>query len=88
MRVWIMKQLERSKKKIILYNQSISDPKILDYLIQRSKEGLIVEICQAYRDTEISSGSLYSGMNIKYHTSTKPYLHAKVFLIDDERTIL
>jgi phosphatidylserine/phosphatidylglycerophosphate/cardiolipin synthase-like enzyme len=82
MRPYLQRHLREAQKSIIVYNQSITDDDILDTLIKRSKDGVRVELCQSNR-SPIQTGHL-----LPIRIVEKPYLHAKIFLIDDERVIL
>ncbi len=88
-RPWLTAHIQNAKKNIIVYNQSITDNIILKQLQEKADEWVTIELCQAYRDDvyrDAFSGMLLKNIDIKY--SKKPYLHAKVFLLDGERVIL
>ena len=87
-RPWIYQRLDNAQKTIILYNQTISDESILTLLKKKSREGVAVEICQADRETLWSGSADIQEFWFPALTSKKPYLHAKVFLIDGEYVIL
>ena len=88
-RPWIYSRIESAKNTIILYNQTISDQGILDLLSKKIRDWVTVEICQAHRGDESSEASIsVSYLWLIAYTSKKPYLHAKVFLIDGEDVIL
>jgi phosphatidylserine/phosphatidylglycerophosphate/cardiolipin synthase-like enzyme len=46
-----------------------------------------VEVCQAYRDQTVSNTTRLVPPILSY-SSKKPYLHAKIFLIDGKRIII
>ena len=83
LRDFLNKQIFSAKNEIIAYNQSISDPEILKILSEKQKNHVHVELCQS---TKSSTGSDY--FEIPLFTSDKPYLHAKIFLLDGKDIIL
>lgn len=89
MRSWISDELEKSKKNLYIYNQTISDTEILAILEKKSHSGVDVRICQAdqweSREQQWKSLVKYS---FKSAWLKKPYLHAKLILRDDEEIIL
>ncbi len=85
-RTWIYDELKKAKHKIILYNQTVSDDSLISELSRLSSQGIDIEVCQANRDVTWESEAFHS--NIQLYSSKKPYLHAKVFLIDDDTVIL
>lgn len=89
MRSLLISVIQDAKKEIILYNQSITDEKILSLLKEKADTWVIVRLCQAEHDDEgLQTGAVIFPKNIESQTSAKPYLHAKVFLIDNERVLL
>lgn len=89
MREWIIWKLQNTEKEIILYNQTISDTSLLAYLKKRSDEWVEVELCQSYKVDESSTGIIQNTLTgLSSYTSSKPYLHAKIFLLDGERVIV
>ncbi len=88
-RPWLISHIQKAKNDIIVYNQSITDQEILTLLKEKADRWIIVKLCQAdHEDEESKTGELIFPKNIEIKTSKKPYLHAKVFLIDGAKVIL
>lgn len=77
LRAFLSKEIEDAETEILLYNQSISDNEILNHLSQKSKSWVQIELCQS-----VKSSTWSNYQDIPLLTSEKPYLHAKIFLID------
>lgn len=78
--------IQNAKKRIIVYTQSLSDPKILKLLKETSKKWVNIAICIANNEdinTEILSlPEQYK--NVTLSRPKKPYIHTKTILIDHE----
>ena len=88
-RPWLLSYIQNAQKEIIVYNQTITDPEILKNLEEKASKWIIIALCQAdygYEEPHTGRDILYKNLEMK--TVKKPYLHAKVFLIDGERVIL
>jgi phosphatidylserine/phosphatidylglycerophosphate/cardiolipin synthase-like enzyme len=83
LRDFLSMAIQNAKSEIILYNQSISDEALIAQLAEKSRSGTHIELCQSEKS---STWSDY--WNLKMFTSEKPYLHAKIFLIDGVDVIL
>ena len=57
--------------------QDVSDPAILQILDTKAKKWVEVKICTASRDDSTKSFD-----SVEWTVSKKPYLHAKVFIVD------
>lgn len=79
MRYWIEDRLKNAKKTIYIYNQSVTDPEVLDLLSKKKKQWLDVKVCHA--DNE--SDNTIKNIDFPYVSLRKPYLHAKIILLDD-----
>ncbi|GAB0174987.1 MAG: hypothetical protein HHAS10_08660 [Candidatus Altimarinota bacterium] len=83
LRSFLEENIKNAKNEIILYNQSISDERILQLLSIKDKEKVNVELCQSSKS---NTGSMIK--SLPYFTSNEPYLHAKVYLIDGKNILL
>ncbi len=89
MRSWIWDTIEKTKKNIYIYNQTISDKEILSMLEKKSHAGIDVRICQAVtQDSESAQQKFWGNYTFKMAWLKKPYLHAKLILRDDEEIFL
>lgn len=92
MRSWIQDAITWSEHSLFLYNQTITDPEILNLLERKAGSGIEVKLCSSGSE-ELSDNqddiahtgihSLFPFVKIK-----KPYPHLKVFLIDGRDVIL
>ena len=83
LRKFLLQNIERAKKEIIVYNQAISDTEILEALSQKIKNWVHIELCQSSKSNTWSDYH-----DIPLFTSDSPYLHAKIFLIDTDNIII
>lgn len=92
MRSWIQDALSWSKHSLFVYNQTITDPEILNLLEQRKRSGIDVKLCSSWPKESLAdqedishTGTHFSFPFIKIQ---KPYPHLKVFLVDGRDIIL
>lgn len=83
MRDFLEKNIKDAKNEIILYNQSVSDEKILKLLSSKKSQNVNVEVCQSSKS---NTWSIPKSMH--FFTSDSPYLHAKIYLIDGKNILL
>lgn len=87
MRPWLLSELQKTKKSLLVMNQSIEDPEMIRNFSLLQKRGVDVRICTIDRST--STGEVQQQSEAQYRSwisllyAYKPYLHAKLFLIDD-----
>ncbi len=88
-RPWLLSHIQSAKKEIIVYNQSITDEEILKNLEEKANMWVTVSLCQSdHEEEESHTWTPLPIKNMEMLVSKKPYLHAKVFLIDKERVIV
>lgn len=89
LRPWITSRIMNANTEIIVYNQTITDSEILSRLKEKADKWIKIHLCQSYHEDEDSQTWIVLPIkNIEMLVSKKPYLHAKVFLIDGERVII
>jgi cardiolipin synthase len=72
--------VDTTKKSISVYVQTLTDTSVLSQLNQLAEEWREVRICTAQNEWNVSASSANS--SLRWKMIKKPYLHAKVFLID------
>ncbi len=84
MRGYLEDALTQSEKSLYIYNQSLSDERIIALLEEKYKNGVDVRVC--------TSSVLWTWalehVTFPLRNLEKPYLHAKLLLIDDKTMIL
>jgi cardiolipin synthase A/B len=86
-RTWLDAYIESAQKSIVIYNQSVTDRQIIEKISMRAQSWVSIEVCQAYRNENTFSEAPFPWSIVSY-MSKKPYLHAKIFLIDGKRILL
>lgn len=83
----LMRLIQRTRKSMLIYAQSLSDKQIIDALLKRARKGVNIEI--------ITSKQLPSNLfqqlkkaGIKIHLSKHRYIHAKAFIADHSTTLI
>lgn len=84
-----MERLRSAQSKIRVFAPSLSDRDMIRILKEKSKDGIEVEVCLAYENTEkrhkLREELVASG--IIFRQAKKPYVHGKTLLFD-EQTLL
>jgi cardiolipin synthase A/B len=90
LRRWLSSEIQNAKDRIIVFDQTISDPQILALLSERQKSGVKVELCQAKKSDSLSWETISVALSplLPILESSGPYLHAKAILIDTDTVIL
>ena len=82
MRDWITSHLYSAKKTLYIYNQTVTDPGIIETLKDLYKSGIDVKLCTTNTDQH--------GVTLPFPVSrlSSPYIHAKLILIDGTSLLL
>ena len=84
MRAWLTENISLAKKSLYIYNQSLSDTGIIDLLESLRQSWVDVKVCtNSIPWTWALLDATFSIKNLK-----KPYLHAKLVMIDEEKILL
>lgn len=84
MRSYIESAIEKSQKNLYIYNQTLSDDDLISLLEEKYKQGVDVRVCVG---TDVASGTL-DRITFPLHRLEKPYLHAKLMLIDGSELLV
>ena len=84
MRSYIESAIEKSQKSLYIYNQTLSDDDLISLLEEKYKQGVDVRVCVG---TDVASGTL-DRITFPLHRLEKPYLHAKLMLIDGSELLV
>ncbi len=77
----ISRLIQSAKSNIVLYVQTLSDDEMLSLLSESSKKWIKIHICTA--DNESNAENIAKFPELSWKMIRKPYLHAKVIVIDD-----
>jgi phosphatidylserine/phosphatidylglycerophosphate/cardiolipin synthase-like enzyme len=75
-----------TKKDILLYVQTLDDENILSILRKLKSENKKITICTA--DNDSNNSRIMEFPDLSWKTIRKPYLHAKVIIIDYSRVFI
>ncbi len=81
----IERLLTSAKKDIIVYTQTLTDESMQDILEQQQEAWVRVRVCTANNESNTESAS---GTPLTWTFLKKPYLHAKIIVVDGDRVFL
>lgn len=84
-RTQVQSLIQSAEHEIIIYNQTITDNQILDFLDKKNGENVAVSLCTADNDSNSEKKSAHL---FRWEMLKKPYLHAKVMIIDKKTLFL
>ena len=88
----LVKIIQQAEKNIVIYIQSLSDDIMIENLEKSANNGIQIKICLAEKneksDINEVKEKLWKYSNVHISTSKKPYIHAKIVLIDNKYIFL
>lgn len=78
--------IDSTQKKLVIYIQTLDDERILSIIKKLYNEKMEIQICTADNDSNRMQMLEFPLWN--WHIIKKPYLHAKIIMIDDTRVFI
>ena len=80
----IIEFISQTQKKLVLYIQTLDDPRVIDAIVQVQNRGIPIEICTADNETNAENQKKFQSI-LHWKMIKKPYLHAKIMIRDQEK---